>query len=73
MLEIHYFSMSFRLKHNLIYERFSLFVTNVFLLPLSAGDTVSVVNELTREGNDDKGLIMDGEWKGGVRCNNMPY
>lgn len=63
--------MSFRLKPNLIYLCFSLFVTNVFLFPLSVGDTISLVNELTCEGNDDKGLIMDGEWKGGVQCNNM--
>lgn len=35
-------------------------------MPLLVGDTISVVNELTCEGNDDKGLVMDGEGKGGL-------
>lgn len=39
---------------------------------LLVGDTISVVNELTREGNDAKGLIMDGEGKAGLSATTCP-
>jgi len=41
-------------------------------LLLLVGDTISVVNELTCEGNDDKGLVMDGEGKGGPGATTCP-
>jgi len=41
-------------------------------LPLLVGDTVFAVNELTCEGNDDKGLILGGEGEGGLVATTCP-